>query len=172
MKTLTQEQIIEMPLDEYIFWLNSMTTPELHEQFPGEFHVLKASDNQNESVTNLLANDAILWKFVKTHAQKLASELTKKEVKTEDEILKASKILRMCLKRSGIRVGNETFQDIVYAMQEFAKWALSLKAQQPSDEDIEEYFLIEEPRGYGCSYYSGLVQGAIAMREDKIPSKK
>jgi len=93
MKTLTKEQINKLPLDKYIFWLNSMTTPELHEQFPGEFHVLKASDNQNESVTNLLANDAILWKFVKTHAQKLASELTEKESggKTVEETRKMDK---------------------------------------------------------------------------------
>jgi hypothetical protein len=29
-----------------------------------------------------------------------------------------------------------------------------------TDEEIEKHFLIEEPRGYGCSYYNGLVNGA------------
>jgi hypothetical protein len=66
-----------MPLDKYVFWLNSMTTTELHKEFPGEFHVLKASDSVDESVKNVLANDAILWRMVKEHAQKLA-ELNRK----------------------------------------------------------------------------------------------
>ena len=34
-----------------------------------------------------------------------------------------------------------------------------------TDEEIEEYFLIEEPRGYGCSYYKGQVEGAKRYRD-------
>jgi hypothetical protein len=51
---------------------------------------------------------------------------------------------------------------ILNAMEEYA-------SQQPlSDEEIEAYFCIEEPRGYGCSFYNGLVQGAKAYRDGKI----
>jgi hypothetical protein len=38
----------------------------------------------------------------------------------------------------------------------------------PSDEDIENHYLKGEPRGYGCSYYNGLVNGAKGARDGKI----
>jgi hypothetical protein len=41
-------------------------------------------------------------------------------------------------------------------------------AQSLSDEQIEKYFLVDEPRGYGCSYYKGMVDGAKAYRDGTI----
>jgi hypothetical protein len=38
----------------------------------------------------------------------------------------------------------------------------------PSDDDIENHYLKVEPRGYGCSYYKGLVNGAKDARDNKI----
>lgn len=43
-----------------------------------------------------------------------------------------------------------------------------LSQDEPTDEEIEEHFLKEEPRGYGCSYYHGLVQGAKDLRDGEI----
>jgi len=90
---MKKEEIEKMPLDKYIFWLNSMTITELHKEFLGEFYVLKASDSKDESVMNILANDAILWRFVKEHAQRLA-ELSDSEpevIRTAEEINQKAK---------------------------------------------------------------------------------
>ena len=115
MKTLTKEQLIEK-LKEIIM------------------HVGFGTDTPTDNLITELKNNGC------SHCLKLANELetlefelTEKEVKTEDEILKASKILRMCLKRSGTRVGNETFQDIVYAMLEFAS-----QFQQSVTDEVKE----------------------------------
>lgn len=65
----TAEEIKAMTLREFVFFLNSLTTTELHVQFPGRFHVLKASDSVTESSMNMLANDGILWYMVKDKAR-------------------------------------------------------------------------------------------------------
>lgn len=67
----TPDEIKAMTLREFVFFLNSLTTTELHGQFPGRFHVLKASDSVTESSMNLLANDAILWHMVKDKAREV-----------------------------------------------------------------------------------------------------
>jgi hypothetical protein len=71
----TDKQIIEKlkPLNEFVFWLNSMTTTELIKEFPTRFHLLDARDSVTESVNKYLANDAILWNLVKEHAKKLSA---------------------------------------------------------------------------------------------------
>lgn len=60
-------------LSEYVSWLNSMTTPELIKEFPGQFHTLNAKESSAECVKKMLANDAILWRMVKEYNQKLIS---------------------------------------------------------------------------------------------------
>lgn len=60
-------------LSEYVSWLNSMTTPELIKEFPGQFHTLNAKESSAECVKKMLANDAILWRMVKEYNQKLLS---------------------------------------------------------------------------------------------------
>ena len=133
----TKEQIDKMPLDKYIFWLNSMTTAELHKEFPGEFNKLKAGDSQGETVKNMLANDAILWRFVKTHAQKLASELTEKEseVRTEEEILEKYLQPNFNISNTEIKEYHRfiSIEDAIKAMHEFAS-----QLQQPeiTDENL------------------------------------
>jgi hypothetical protein len=67
----TPDEIKAMTLREFVFFLNSLTTTELHKQFPGRFHTLKASDSVTESSMNMLANDAILWHMVKDKAREV-----------------------------------------------------------------------------------------------------
>ena len=67
----TPEEIKAMTLREFVFFLNSLTTSELYRQFPGRFHMLKASDSIKESAMNMLANDAILWQMTKDKAREV-----------------------------------------------------------------------------------------------------
>lgn len=67
---MTTEEIQAMPLREFVLWLNSMTMRELFDQFPNRFHNISAKLSQQENVTNLLANEAILWHLVLEHAKK------------------------------------------------------------------------------------------------------
>ena len=141
----TKEQIDKMPLDKYIFWLNSMTTAELHKEFPGEFNKLKAGDSQGETVKNMLANDAILWRFVKTHAQKLASELTEKEseVRTAEEILMGIlESFDMYLRKAygEIRFNYDDaagFVKKLYISDEFAFQSQQPEKEQPSESNSQ-----------------------------------
>ena len=129
----TKEQIDKMPLDKYIFWLNSMTTAELHKEFPGEFNKLKAGDSQGETVKNMLANDAILWRFVKTHAQKLASELTEKE----SEVRTAGEVLRpyiVSAKSDNYQYEFICVENAITATHEFASQLQQPEKEQPSDD--------------------------------------
>lgn len=63
-------------LSEYIHWLHSMTTTELLREFPREFHLLDACDDNAKSVTKILANDAILWHKVVEYNKALARNNT------------------------------------------------------------------------------------------------
>ena len=60
MEIKSSKQIEEMSLREFVFFLNSLTTTELYKQFPGEFHVLKASDSVHESVDKVVAKRTLV----------------------------------------------------------------------------------------------------------------
>lgn len=53
---------------------------------------------------------------------------------------------------------NELMKEMIVMMEEYYKYAS--QSLPITEKEIENHFLIEEPRGYGCSYYKGLVNGA------------
>ena len=50
---------------DFVLWLRSLTTTELHAAFPGRFH----KGNINTYVSDTITNDAILWRFAGNHAK-------------------------------------------------------------------------------------------------------
>ena len=59
-----------MSLTDFVFFLNSLTTVELHQQFPNTFNKLSSAYGVHETVKKSLANDAIMWRLVKHKAKK------------------------------------------------------------------------------------------------------
>lgn len=58
-----------------------------------------------------------------------------------------------------------------FVLEAMEEYAAQFQLPDVTDDEIEEYFLKEEPRGYGCSWYKGMVEGAKAMRDGKIGNK-
>lgn len=97
--------------------------------------------------------------------------MTDKDKKLAEEILVKRGFFVMTHKEGSEHVRKVFIDPVIEAMQEYAELWHTAKMQEVTDEDIEERFLKEEPRGYGCSYYAGMVKGAKAMRDGEIKHK-
>ena len=52
-------------LSDFVSKLNSLTTTELINEFPGTFHYPTPQKTVKESANQFIANDAIIWRLVK-----------------------------------------------------------------------------------------------------------
>lgn len=64
-----------LKLDEFVFWIHSMTQSELDVEFPQTFHRLNASDTKSESVNKMVSNEAIKFRLVLEYARFLKKKL-------------------------------------------------------------------------------------------------
>jgi hypothetical protein len=75
-----------LPLSEFVHFLNCMTTTELLNEFPNSFHLITPNDSVQQNVEKLLANDGILWRFVKEYNQFLMKKITLDMIEGDNKI--------------------------------------------------------------------------------------
>ena len=83
-KMVTQTNKL-MSANDLISFLNSLTTSEMIELFPGRFHNLIDLDSKIETVMNRLSNDARLWKMMINSMQLQKSKLKIQQFISVDE---------------------------------------------------------------------------------------